>query len=226
MTSSGIEPATFRFVAQNPNHRAIAVPAKKVVRHEFNGCLNVLFRINGVNVRLLTMMSEKMVARRSCNIFRTATYKQSEFFRIGLSVNPVCRCWQHKRNLNTILLHNLPQCFYLQNWLTDNMQIFQNLGINLEILGARSVTHSSNVLGGWGPQILRPTIQNSDHHDNPAPGIFSALFFPLVYTRSSTDLGRNLDNVQCAFVYIYRKGNGAQPHSSHCALQRARVEAK
>ena len=140
MTASGIEPATFRFVAQNPNHRAIAVPAKKVVRHEFNECFNVLFCINGVNVRLLTMMSEKMVARRSCSIFRTSTYKQSELFRIGLPVNPVCRCGQHKRNLNTILLHKLPQCFSLQNWLTDNMQIFQNLGINLEILGVRRVT--------------------------------------------------------------------------------------
>ena len=79
---------------------------------------------------------------------------------------------------------------------------------------------------GWGPQILRPTMQNSDHHDDPAPGIYSALFFPPLNPRSSTDLGRNVDNVHCAFVFIYQDGNGPQPLSSHRTLQRARVKAK
>ena len=83
----------------------------------------------------------------------------------------------------------------------------------------------SNVLGAGGPQILRPTIQNLDHYDYLAPGIYSALFFPLLNPRSSTDHGRNVDDVQCAFVFIYQDGNGAQPLSSHRTLQRARVKA-
>ena len=37
MKPSGIEPATFRFVAQHLNHCATAVPTKKVLNRIFNG---------------------------------------------------------------------------------------------------------------------------------------------------------------------------------------------
>jgi hypothetical protein len=181
--------------------------------------------MNGVNVRLLRMSPVNMAAWLRCSTLRNATYKKTVLFQIGLSVNPVCRCGQHKRNLNTILLHKPPQCFYVQNWLNNNVQIFQNLG-SISKFKAPEGWHWSNVLEVWGPQILRPTIQNSDHHDDPAPGIYSALFFPLVNTRSSADLGRNVGNVQCASVFIYRDGNGAQQLSSQRTLQRARVKAK
>ena len=81
-----------------------------------------------------------------------------------------------------------------------------------------------NLRTGLGPQILQSAIQNSDHHDDMAPRIYPALFFPLEKLRSSAALGRNADDMQRAFVFIYRDGNGAQLPSSHPAA--ARVKAK
>ena len=126
--------------------------------------------------------------------------------------------------VSTILLHKPPECFYKQNWIFDNVQILQNLGSISKIKTPKWWHRRSNVLGARGPQILRLIIQNSDHHDDQAPGIYSALFFPLVNPRSSTDLGRKVDDGQCASVFIYEDDNGAQPLSSHRTLQRARVK--
>ena len=50
----------------------------------------MLISINGVHLKLLRMGPVNMATWRSCNTFRTATYKQNVLLRTGHSVNPVC----------------------------------------------------------------------------------------------------------------------------------------
>ena len=138
MTSSGKEPATFRFVAQNPNHRAIAVPSKKVVRHEFNGWY-VLFCINDVNLRLQKTMPLNMAAWWSCNNFGNAAFKNSALPNWALGQSSVqMRATQtepkHKfvTQATTVLLPTI-----LINRQCAN---FPKSWISFEIQGVRGVT--------------------------------------------------------------------------------------
>ena len=116
----------------------------------------MLICINGVHVKLLRMGPVNMAAWRSCNDFRNATYKKSVLFRIGLSVNPVCRCGQHKQNVNASVLHKPPQCFSKHNWLSDHVKILQNLGSISKFKTPKGWHRGSNVLGAGDHKYYAP----------------------------------------------------------------------
>jgi hypothetical protein len=132
----------------------------------------ILICICGLHVNLLRMRPVNMETWRICNTFRTATYKQNLLLRTcTLSIQ--CA-------VSTVLLHKPRQGLSKHKWLSDNVQVLQNLGSISKFKTPKWWHRVSNVLGARGAQILRPTIQNSDYHVDQAHGIYSALFFPLV----------------------------------------------
>ena len=108
----------------------------------------MLICINGVHVKLLRMGPVNMALWRSCNTFRTATYKQNVLLRTGtLSIQ--CA-------VSTILLHKPPECFSKHNWLSDNVQILQNLGSISKSKTPKWWNRRSIVLWAGGPTNITP----------------------------------------------------------------------
>ena len=144
-----------------------------------------------------------MATWRSCNSFDLLHINKGCHFEPGTRSNQ----WADESNTERAVTNFVTQTtrvFLLTQLITRQYTNFHISSIHLEIQGARMVTQRKS------PKILRCTKQNSDHHDDPAPRIYPALFFPPVNPCSSTTLGRNADDTHSVLVFISPDVNGGQ----------------